>query len=247
VVSAMTSDGIAAVLKVGIPGPSGFETETRHCAWPPVVAMPAYCVTTSSAARCSSNVWVSRSNASTTRSPVRSKSSVQRYGRHGSIFRPRWRSAAAPRRRVGSPTSSRRVGASSANRAARAQARTFSAARQRAFEHTPTATPTAATRCSGWAPTLGSRWSTRTVCAPNAPCDLAVPMRGWTDQLLAGDPLLRRRERCAFISDLTGVEPDAIWQWGFLECMSTGLYMLRLGWRAPAHALLRVADAWTGR
>lgn len=76
-------------------------------------------------------------------------------------------------------------------------------------------------------------------------CDLAAPMRDWSEELLAGDALAGGRARCAFIAGLTGAPFEAIWQWGFMERMSTGLYLLQLGWDAEARAMLRVADAWS--
>ena len=75
-------------------------------------------------------------------------------------------------------------------------------------------------------------------------CDLAVPMRDWSEELLAGDALALGRARCALISELTGVPFAPIWQWGFMERMSTGLYVLQLGWRDMGLAMLRVADIW---
>ena len=76
-------------------------------------------------------------------------------------------------------------------------------------------------------------------------CDLAVPMRDWSDDLLEGDPLTRGLARCTYVAGLTGAPFDAIWQWGFLERMSTGLYLLQLGWADEAHKMLRVAEAWS--
>lgn len=75
-------------------------------------------------------------------------------------------------------------------------------------------------------------------------CDLAVPMRDWSDELLDGDPLALGQARCSFIAGLTGVPTEAIWQWGYLERMSTGLYLMQLGWADEARAMLRVAKAW---
>ena len=75
-------------------------------------------------------------------------------------------------------------------------------------------------------------------------CDLAVPMRDWSDELLAGDALRLGRERCEYLSWLTDVDPIAIWQWGFLERMSTGLYLLQLGFAGEGRSMLRVAEAW---
>lgn len=75
--------------------------------------------------------------------------------------------------------------------------------------------------------------------------DLAIPMRDWTAELLAGDPRNLGRERCAYLSELTGVDPESIWQWGFIERVSTGLLLLRIG--DPAgHDMLTVAAEWAG-
>jgi streptomycin 6-kinase len=75
-------------------------------------------------------------------------------------------------------------------------------------------------------------------------CDLAVPMRDWSEALLTGDPVRMGRERCAYLSTLTGVDPLAIWQWGFMERVSTGLLLLQLGYEQRGGEMLRVADAW---
>jgi streptomycin 6-kinase len=75
-------------------------------------------------------------------------------------------------------------------------------------------------------------------------CDLAVPMRGWSAPLLAGDTIALGQARCRMLSDLTHAPGDAIWQWGFLERMSTGLYLTKLGITAEGRAMLRVADLW---
>jgi streptomycin 6-kinase len=75
--------------------------------------------------------------------------------------------------------------------------------------------------------------------------DLAIPMREWAADLLAGDPVSLGRRRCRQLADLTGVEPEAIWQWGFIERTSTGLLCLKVGLEG-AGEFLRVADAWAG-
>lgn len=74
--------------------------------------------------------------------------------------------------------------------------------------------------------------------------DLAVPMRDWSEELLLGDALALGRARCEFISRLTGVAPEPIWQWGFMERLSTGLYLMQLGWHDMGRDMLKVADAW---
>jgi hypothetical protein len=44
--------------------------------------------------------------------------------------------------------------------------------------------------------------------------------------------------------NVAGVAQDAIWQRGFLERMSTGLYLLQLGITAESRAMLSVAAMW---
>jgi streptomycin 6-kinase len=73
--------------------------------------------------------------------------------------------------------------------------------------------------------------------------DLAVPMRELNDELLAGDALSLGRERARLLSRLTSVDEAAIWQWGFVERVSTGLYSMRQG-HPGADAFLEVADRW---
>jgi streptomycin 6-kinase len=74
--------------------------------------------------------------------------------------------------------------------------------------------------------------------------DLGIPMREWGAELLAGDPVALGRGRCHLLARLTGVEPEPIWQWGFIERVSTGLLLAKLGLDRLAHEFLDVADAW---
>jgi streptomycin 6-kinase len=76
--------------------------------------------------------------------------------------------------------------------------------------------------------------------------DLGILMREWTEELLAGDPAARGRDRCRRLSELTGVAPEPIWQWGFLERVSTGLLSLRIGLDG-GQDMLAVAEAWLGQ
>lgn len=74
--------------------------------------------------------------------------------------------------------------------------------------------------------------------------DLAIPLRDWSEELLAGDALRLGRERCALLSRLTGEDPEAIWQWGFVERVSTGLLLMQTGGEREGQDYLRVAEAW---
>ena len=73
-------------------------------------------------------------------------------------------------------------------------------------------------------------------------CDLAVPMRSWNPQLLAGNTVKLARKRCDFLSELTTVDASAIWQWGFVERVSTGLVLKELGQDGESAAYLEVAQ-----
>jgi streptomycin 6-kinase len=72
-------------------------------------------------------------------------------------------------------------------------------------------------------------------------CDLAVPMREWSGELLAGDTPELGVARCRMIADLTGVDERAIWQWGFMERVSSGLGCLDVGLEF-GRDMLEVAD-----
>jgi streptomycin 6-kinase len=73
-------------------------------------------------------------------------------------------------------------------------------------------------------------------------CDLAALMRDWSDELLAGDPVANSRRRCDLLVELTGAEQEAVWQWGFIERVSTGLVLLEIGMTDEGVATLAVAD-----
>jgi streptomycin 6-kinase len=72
--------------------------------------------------------------------------------------------------------------------------------------------------------------------------DLGVVLRDWCGQLLAGDPVALARRYCLLLADSTGVDDSAIWEWGFLERASTGLYTLSLGAEDLAGPFLATAE-----
>jgi streptomycin 6-kinase len=72
--------------------------------------------------------------------------------------------------------------------------------------------------------------------------DLGVVLRDWCGQLLAGDPVALARRYCRLLADSTGVDDSAIWDWGFLERVSTGLYILSLGAEDLARPFLATAE-----
>ena len=73
--------------------------------------------------------------------------------------------------------------------------------------------------------------------------DLGVLMREWVDELIA-DPARLGSERCAYLSSLTGMEMQAIWQWGFIQSLSTGLFLIQVGLEQSGVQMLKVAEAW---
>ncbi|MEY2404331.1 MAG: streptomycin 6-kinase [Acidimicrobiaceae bacterium] len=74
--------------------------------------------------------------------------------------------------------------------------------------------------------------------------DLAIPMREFNDELLAGDALRIGQERCRLLSRLTNTDAEAIWEWGFIERVSTGLLLEKEGHERLARDFLTVAEAW---
>ena len=72
--------------------------------------------------------------------------------------------------------------------------------------------------------------------------DLGVVLRDWCRQLLAGDAPALARRYCALLAAHTGVDETAIWEWGFLERVSTGLYALQFGAEDLARPYLASAE-----
>ena len=74
--------------------------------------------------------------------------------------------------------------------------------------------------------------------------DLAIPMRELRVAVGAEDAVAKGRERCALLSRLTGVAPQPIWEWGFVERVSTGFVLLQIGLTELGTEFLQVADLW---
>ena len=76
--------------------------------------------------------------------------------------------------------------------------------------------------------------------------DLGVVLRDWCTQLLAtGDmeaAAALAHRYCALLSAHTGVEETAIWEWGFLERVSSGLYCLELDIEEWGRPFLQTAE-----
>jgi streptomycin 6-kinase len=68
--------------------------------------------------------------------------------------------------------------------------------------------------------------------------DLGVLMREDPVELMAGDP----RERARWLAARTGRDPAAIWEWGVVERVSTGLLATSIGLQPVGSQMLAAAD-----
>jgi streptomycin 6-kinase len=59
--------------------------------------------------------------------------------------------------------------------------------------------------------------------------DLGVTLREWNSQLGGGDAKAVAERYCALLARHTGVAATRIWEWGFVERVSTGLYVISIG------------------
>jgi len=60
--------------------------------------------------------------------------------------------------------------------------------------------------------------------------DVGVALRDWCAELLSSnDPVAEARHYCRLLADSTGMDEEAVWEWGFLERVSTGLYAYSFG------------------
>ena len=75
--------------------------------------------------------------------------------------------------------------------------------------------------------------------------DAGLQLRSWDEDLLREDPLKAGLERCRYLARHTGLDEQAIWQWGFIERTSTGLHLLELGLAEAGEQMLGIAEAWT--
>jgi streptomycin 6-kinase len=79
------------------------------------------------------------------------------------------------------------------------------------------------------------------VCDPAY--DLGVTVRSFTDEMLAaGDPVALLRGWCARLAAATGVDRQRIWEWSFVERVSSGLFLMKYGHPGEARAHLDSAE-----
>lgn len=72
-------------------------------------------------------------------------------------------------------------------------------------------------------------------------CDLGILMREDPLELMSGDPY----ERARWLAARTGLDPTAIWEWGVIERVSTGLLLTQIGVQPVGHQMLAAADRVT--
>ncbi len=53
--------------------------------------------------------------------------------------------------------------------------------------------------------------------------DLGVVLRDWSSQLLVGDAMAVAHRYCDRLAAQSGLDGEAIWQWGYVERVSSGL------------------------
>ena len=77
--------------------------------------------------------------------------------------------------------------------------------------------------------------------------DVGVIMRDASSTLLETEshaPIERGIARCERLASLSGTQCLPVWQWGYIERVSTGLYTLELGMPEYAKDALAVANSW---
>jgi len=76
--------------------------------------------------------------------------------------------------------------------------------------------------------------------------DLGIVLRDWCSELLAApDPVALARRYCAVLASSSGLSATAIWEWGFIERVSTGLFLTDFA--GPAgEPFLRTAELLVG-
>jgi streptomycin 6-kinase len=76
--------------------------------------------------------------------------------------------------------------------------------------------------------------------------DLGVVLRDWNEDLVTEDAVTVASRRHQMVSRMTGIDPEPIWQWSFVERVSSGLFLLSLGHDRQARTFLEAADRLTG-
>lgn len=72
--------------------------------------------------------------------------------------------------------------------------------------------------------------------------DLGVVLRAWSSQLRGPDPRGVLQGYCVLLADRSGLDAQAIWEWGYLERVSTGLYVMGFGAERVGRPFLESAE-----
>lgn len=67
-------------------------------------------------------------------------------------------------------------------------------------------------------------------------------MWDWCPEILPGNPVTVAQSYCARLAAPTGLDGTAIWEWGFIERVSIGLYLFDLAHELLARPFLKTAD-----
>lgn len=79
------------------------------------------------------------------------------------------------------------------------------------------------------------------LCEPEY--DLGVVLRDWCSQLLAApNVIVLARKYCRLLADESGFDEAIIWEWGFIERVSTGLYISAYGSRELGQPFFETAQ-----
>ena len=76
--------------------------------------------------------------------------------------------------------------------------------------------------------------------------DLGILMREDPEELLAGDARQRAHERARWLAGRCGLDATAIWEWGVVERVSTGLLAAKVDLQPVGSQMLAVADRIAG-
>ncbi|WP_341924284.1 aminoglycoside phosphotransferase family protein [Nocardioides psychrotolerans] len=76
--------------------------------------------------------------------------------------------------------------------------------------------------------------------------DLGVAVRDWTGRLDVADPRGVIEGYCALLAGRTGIDEQRIWEWGYLERVTTGLFVTSFGGTTLGRRLLDSADLLLG-
>ena len=73
--------------------------------------------------------------------------------------------------------------------------------------------------------------------------DLGILVREWVEELVDA-PLEKAIERVLLLHNETGVEKQSIWEWAFIQSVSTGLFLKVIQEHGLGDSLLRIAQEW---